>query len=207
MLYGVTANRMTLMRTRKRLATARRGHTLMKHKMEELMRIFQVEIEHARALEGAVHTQLQHVYSQFLLGSAQTDSGSLRSLLVAAAFRIGVKVVRESVLNLRLPVLRCTTAGERPPYGLFASTDDLDESARALERSFPLLLQLAQAHRRLAQLIGELETTRRRVNALEYVLIPRLDERAAVIQMKLDEIERSNVSRLMRIKSVIRKEV
>jgi V/A-type H+/Na+-transporting ATPase subunit D len=206
MLHGIAANRMTLMKTRRRLAVARRGHTLMKHKLEELMRIFQMEVEHAMGLENEAHAKMREVYAHFQLGQALTDASTLAGVLSAPTFDVDLRVADELVLNMRLPVLECTSEAQTPPYGLFATNDDLDESSRRLRRSLPLLLRLAQSHRRLALLINELETTHRRVNALEYVLIPQLEEETAVIQMKLDEIERFNVSRLMRIKSVIRKD-
>ena len=205
MIYGVAANRMTLMRTRKRMATARRGHALMKHKLEELMRIFQREIENARGLEETVRGRLQEVYVRYVPGSAQMETAALSSLLAAPVFRVSLAVGTEPVLNLRLPLLECSTDLEAPPYGLFDTNDDLDAAVHRLRKSFPLLIRLAQTHRRLSLLAAEIETTRRRVNALEYVLIPRLEDQAGAIQMKLDEMERSNVSRLMRIKSVIRK--
>lgn len=206
MLDGVAANRMSLMKARRRLSVARRGHTLIKHKLEELMRIFQTEVEHALGLEEVVLIRMQEVYTSFQIGRALTDASTLAGVLLAPTFDVKLGVADELVLNLRLPILECATESQNPPYGLFATNDDLDESSRRLQQTFPLLLRLAQSHRRLALLINELETTHRRVNALKYVLIPQLEEETATVQMKLDEIERANVSRLMRIKSVIRKE-
>ena len=206
MTHGVAANRMTLMRTRRRLQIARRGHTLMKHKLEELIRIFQLEVAHAHGLEDEAAHTMHGVYESFAMGSAQAEPSALAAILSAPTFDVRLEVTHEAALNLRLPVISCRIEGEEPPYGLPGTNADLDESTRKLRASIPLLLRLAQTRRRLTLLIDALESTRRRVNALEYVLVPQLEQEASLIQMKLDEIERSNVSRLMRIKSIVRKE-
>lgn len=206
MIYGVAANRMTLMRTRRRLQIARRGHSLMKHKLEELIRIFQQEVAHAQGLEDEAEGAMQALYESFAMGSALTDPATLAAYLSVPTFDLEFEASFEQALNLRLPVFSCRIEGEEPPYGLLGTSVDLDESSHRLRETIPLLLQLAQTRRRLTLLIDALETTRRRVNALEYVLIPQLEQDTVRIQMKLDEIERSNVSRLMRIKTVIRNE-
>ena len=115
-------------------------------------------------------------------------------------------VSSEHVLNLKMPAFDVTVEAETPPYGLLETTADLDSSVQRLQAALPLLFRLAQGQRRIELLHREIETTRRRVNALEYVLIPQIEEQAQLIQMKLDEMERANISRLMRIKSIIRKE-
>ncbi len=206
MVYGIAANRMTLMRTRRRLQIARRGHTLMKHKLEELIRIFQAEVANAHGLEEEAARTLREVYESYAMGSAQTDPPTLAAILAAPTFEVNLYVRHEAVLNLRLPVISCNIEGEGVPYGFIGTSTDLDQSVRKLRESIPLLLRLAQTRRRLTLLIEALESTRRRVNALEHELIPQLEQQTSFIRMKLDEIERSNVSRLMRIKSVIKKD-
>ncbi len=206
MLYGVSANRMTLTKTRKRLAMARRGHTLMKHKLEELMRLFQDEVDHVLETQEAVEAQLRDVYTLFLLGKHRLRFEPASGARCMPLLQTHLAVSTEHVLNLKMPVLDATAKIEAPPYGLLETTADLDDSVRRLQTALPLLLRLAQGQQRLTMLHREIETTRRRVNALEYVLIPQIEETEQLIQMKLDEMERSNISRLMRIKSIIRKE-
>ena len=105
-----------------------------------------------------------------------------------------------------MPVVAGTVVMEAPPYGLLETSAERDRSTLRLQEAIPLLLRLAQVQRRIELLLHEIEVTRRRVNALEYVLVPQLAFDARFIQMKLDEMERGNVSRLMRIKAIIRKE-
>jgi V/A-type H+-transporting ATPase subunit D len=206
MLYGVSANRMTLTRTRKRLGMARRGHTLMKHKLEELMRLFQDEVDHVLRMREDVATGLQEVYTLFLLGQSRLRYDSAAGVRCFPLLHTHLTVSSEHVLNLTMPVFSATVEVEQPPYGLLDTTADLDGSVQRLQAVLPLLLRLAQGQRRIELLKKEIETTHRRVNALEYVLIPQLEEQAQRIQMKLDEMDRANISRLMRIKSIIRKE-
>lgn len=206
MLYGISANRMTLTKTRKRLAMARRGHTLMKHKLEELMRLFQDEVDRVLALQDEVDAELQAIYTRFLLGRSRLRAESATSVACTPILKTHLTMTVEHVLNLKIPVLDATVEVDAPPYGLLETTADLDDSVRRLQHTLPRLLRLAQGRRRIALLHREIGNTRRRVNALEYVLLPRIEQQVQLIQMKLDEMERSNISRLMRIKSIIRKE-
>ncbi len=202
----MNANRMTLTRTRKRLAMARRGHLLMKHKLEELIHLFQMEVaRYGDALQD-VEARLQETYAAYLMGKGMPRAGGLLAA-PGPRLRTTVHPGTEHLLNLEVPAVSADVAVEQPPYGLLDTSADLDRSVVLLHELIPLLLGLAQRQRRIELLVREIETTRRRVAALEYVLVPRLVQEARLIQMKLDEMERANVSRLMRIKAVIRKEV
>lgn len=206
MRYDVNANRMMLTRTRKRLAVARRGHTLMKHKLEELMHLFQAEVDGVLQIREELNARLHALYASFVPAKSLIDPEVLAGIFSTSVLRTQINVKTEHLLNLKVPVFSCTIEGEHPPYGLLDTCADLDTTVYNLKETLPRLFELAQKERRLMLLIRELETTRRRVNALEFVLIPQIEEQARYIQMKLDEMERSNTSRLMRIKSIIRKE-
>jgi V/A-type H+-transporting ATPase subunit D len=206
MLYTVSANRMTLLKLRKRLAMARRGHTLMKHKLDELMRIFQQEIKLVFELRQEVESRLREIYMRFVLGAGLLREEAIHGILSAPLAEAAVELSPGRLLNLKVPVVTAKVEMEEPPYGLLETTADLDECMQRLQQVIPQMLKLAAAQRRLELLVREIEVTRRRVNALEYVLIPQIEQQVRFIQMKLDETERADISRLMRIKSIIRGE-
>lgn len=206
MLNNISPNRMTLLKLRKRLTMARRGHNLMKHKLDELIQIFQKEIRDVLQARKEVDDLLNHVYRQFLPGKGLLREEALYNILAAPLIKVTIEVEQSHLLNLKVPVLRESTEMSLPPYGLLETNCDMDESLRSLRRAIPMLLQLAQKQRQIELLIQEIETTRRRVNALEYILIPQIESQVRFIQNKLEEVERADTSRLMRIKSIIRGE-
>jgi V/A-type H+-transporting ATPase subunit D len=206
MLYTVSANRMTLLKLRKRLAMARRGHTLMKHKLDELMRIFQQEIKLVFDLRQEVESRLREIYMRFVLGTGLLREEAIHGILSTPLAEVAVELSQGRLLNLKVPVIEARVEMEVPPFGLLETTADLDEYMQRLKQAIPQMLKLAAAQRRLELLVREIEVTRRRVNALEYVLIPQIEQQVRFIQMKLDETERADISRLMRIKSIIRGE-
>lgn len=206
MLNNISPNRMTLLKLRKRLAMARRGHNLMKHKLDELIQIFQKEIRNVLRARKETDELLNQVYRQFLLGKGLLREEALYNILAAPLIKIAIEVEQSQLLNLKVPVLRESTEMSLPPYGFLVTNCDMDESVRSLRLAIPKLLQLAQQQRRIELLIREIETSRRRVNALEYILIPQIESQVRFIQNKLEEVERADASRLMRIKSIIRGE-
>jgi len=204
MLFGVSANRMTLLKLRKRLAMARHGHTLMKHKYDELMHIFQREIHSAMDLREVTESLLRETYDHFTLGSAVLGEEATAALLALPAIEIQLTATTENLLNITVPVMSATVKSAIPPVSLYQTNADIDTCIRNLSQGVPRLFKLAESQQRLVLLVREIKRTRRRVNALEYVLIPQLETQIKFIQMKLDEMERGNISRLMRIKAVIR---
>ena len=206
MLFGVSANRMTLLNLRKRLSVARRGHTLMKHKYDELMHIFQEEIKAAFQLRRETDIQVKTVYNHSTIAKSMMDKTAISNLSAMPIIGIQLNETRENVLNLKVPAISANVMMDSPPYDLNWTNSDLDTSVKELAEVIPRLFQLAAIQKKLQLIAQEIEVTRRRVNALEYVLIPQLEEQIRYIQMKLDEAERSNNSRLMRIKSIIRGE-
>jgi V/A-type H+-transporting ATPase subunit D len=197
---------MTLLKLRKRLAMARRGHTLMKHKLDELMRIFQQEIKLVFDLRQEVESRLREIYMRFVLGTGLLREEAIHGILSTPLAEVAVELSQGRLLNLKVPVIEARVEMEVPPFGLLETTADLDECMQRLKQAIPQMLKLAAAQRRLELLVREIEVTRRRVNALEYVLIPQIEQQVRFIQMKLDETERADISRLMRIKSIIRGE-
>lgn len=206
MLHNVSANRMTLLKLRKRLVMARRGHALMKHKLDELMRVFQKEIQKVKQLRKGTDEQLKEVYEQFLFGKGMLREEALYNILTSPLINIDVEEDQSHLLNLKVPVIREKIEMSTPPYGLLETNADMDKSLQRFRVAIQMLLRLAENQRRIDLLSHEIENTRRRVNALEYILIPQIESQVRFIQHKLEEVERANVSRLMRIKGIIRGE-
>jgi V/A-type H+/Na+-transporting ATPase subunit D len=207
MLSAVSANRMVLARLRKRLGTARRGHSLMKRKLEELVHRFRAAALEIGRLRGEVYLRLPEAYATCLLGYDQLPQGANPPPFPAVPpLRVEVKRFPRRVLNLKTSHSEVEAAISLPPFGLAGTNADLDASVLQLRMLLPVMIELADRLQELYLIRGEIIRTRRRVNALEYVLIPHIEHDIKAVQMKLDEMERSNLSRLMRIKTVVRRQ-
>ena len=202
----VHANRMVLMKLQKRLAMAKRGHTLLKHKLDELIHLFQKEMRGLNAFREELENELQMNYALFVVGMGLFRGDYQNVFLAAPVLRINLDKTITRLLNLKVPDFQVNIAMETPPFSLIETNADTDKAVREMKELMEKMVQLAQRQRRLELLIREIRVTRRRVNALEYELIPRIESQVAYIKMKLDEVERADINRLMRIKSIIRKE-
>lgn len=206
MQQNVNANRMNLMRLRKRLALATRGHSLLKQKLDELMHIFQKEEHKLTEIKKAIESQLKNTYEFFVLGSSLVRGDYLNVLISAPLIKVNLKKEQNRLLNLKIPHFSVDLQFERPPFSFLETNFEIDKSVRELTKALPFLVEYSEQQHKIELLLKEIETTRRRVNALEYILIPDFEQQIKFIQMKLDENERADINRLMRIKSIIRKE-
>ncbi len=197
-------NRMELLRLKKRLAMARRGHKLLKDKQDELMRQFMELIRDLKELRAAVEKSMEEAFRRFLFVSASMSRESLEEAVGFPSKRIRLSASQRMILNIRVPELEPTVEGEIQCYGLATTPGDLDASLLALNQVLEEMIRLAQKEKWMELMAEELVSTRRRVNALEYVFIPNLEETITYITMKLSEIERSNFSRLMKVKEIVR---
>jgi V/A-type H+-transporting ATPase subunit D len=196
-------NRMELLKLRRRSATARRGHKLLKDKLDELMKEFQARISDNRRLRRDVERELASAFGLFALARAEAGSGALASALMAGEALPLLEVAEKSLMSVRVPVF---TLGELPEpggYSLATTPAVLDTALDRLAAVAPRMVVLAEREKAIELLAGEIERTRRRVNALEYVLIPTIDATVRDITMKLDEAERGNLTRLMKVKEMI----
>ena len=175
MTLAVSATRMQLLRLRKRLAIARRGHKLLKDKQDEMMRQFMELVKSVKGMRAQVEDQLQAAFQSFLLARSTMPDQLVEEAICLPGMHLSLKVSQRQDISLRF-------------------------LGGVLEQS----LKLAEAEKTMQLLADDIEKTRRRVNALEYTLIPDLIETIRYITMKLSEMERSNLSRLMRIKNIIR---
>jgi V/A-type H+-transporting ATPase subunit D len=203
-ILDINPTRMELLRLRKRIVIARRGHKLLKDKQDELMRQLIDLIREIRDLRRRVERELTEASQRFLLAKAALRPGTIEGSLLVPTADLGLAVERRHIMNIRAPVFAAALTGTIHCYGYLGTSGELDASLLALQNAMKLLVELAQKEKTIQLLADEIEKTRRRVNALEYVLIPDLTDTIKYISMKLSEMERSNLSRLMRVKEIVR---
>ena len=203
----VKPTRMELSNLKKRKKVAVRGHKMMKDKRDELVRRF---IEYARrnkALRAEVEEKLQKAMKGFVLARASMSEAEIEEALLYPARAADVTAGLKHVLSIEVPSLQIETQeGFTYPYGFATTGADLDMAVQLLAEVLPLLVELAEIEKACARLADEIEKTRRRVNALEYVMIPQFTEAIRRIQMKLEENERGNLTRLMKTKEMLQEQ-
>ncbi len=203
----VNATRMELLKQKKRLAMAKRGHKLLKQKRDELMHRFLQLVEQTRGLRERVEEKLAQGFRSFLLARAEMSKEVMEeSLMTGASSNGALHTEMESVMSVWVPRFQFSDDRDIYSYGFAATAAELDTALTLFKEVLPEMVQLAEIEKSLELLAEEIETTRRRVNALERVLIPQLDENIRRISMALDEMERSTRASLMRIKEIIREE-
>ena len=204
---NVNPTRMMLTTLKKKLATATRGHKLMKDKRDELMKGFLELARENKELRGRAEAALAEVYESFSVASAVMSHEVLEEALMFPKQGVELSVGGKNVMSVDVPVFDFkTTADDQTdifPYGYANTSGELDSAIRSMAEVFPIMLELAAKEKEAAMLAAELERTRRRVNALEYVKIPQLQMTIRYIVMKLDENERGNQTRLMKVKDMI----
>ena len=194
--------RMELSNLKKRRTVAIRGHKMMKDKRDELVRRFIILARKNKALRLETEKKLsQPVVMIFVIDNEVEEA------LLYPARAIGIEMGKQNILSIPVPKLSLETQdGFVYPYGFATTGADLDGAVQALAEILPLMLELAEVEKATSRLADEIEKTRRRVNALEYVMIPQFDAAIHDIQMKLEENERGNTSRLMKTKEMLAKE-
>jgi V/A-type H+-transporting ATPase subunit D len=204
LILEVNATRMELLKLKKRLVLARKGHDLLKKKQDELMRQFLELLEQIGELRTDIENRIQKAHRSFLMAISVMDREKLEEAMMFPSQKLTMEVSTASVMNLRLPKFDISSEGSVYSYGFAETSADLDSALGAYSELLPEMLRLSQIERSVELLATEIEVTRRRVNALEYILIPNLQDTIKYITMRLDEMERSNLSRLMRIKEIVR---
>ncbi len=206
----VNPTRMELTRLKKKLMTARRGHKLLKDKRDELMRQFLELIKENKALRERVEKGINEANKKFILAKALMQDEVINTALLAPKQDVSVTVGKKNVMSVEIPVFNCKMrTGDKNDiysYGFAFTSCDLDSAVGALSEVFPDMLRLAEVEKACSMMASEIEKTRRRVNALEHVMIPEMMENIRYITMKLDENERSTQIRLMKVKDMMIKE-
>lgn len=196
--------RMELSNLKKRRQVAVRGHKMMKDKRDELVRRFIVYARRNKELRDEVEQKLSAAMRSFVLARASMSSAEIEEALMYPARAASVDAQTTSVLSIPVPKLAMETQeGYSYPYGYATTSAELDAAVQQLAESLLLLLELAEVEKACSRLADEIEKTRRRVNALEYVMIPQFNETIRSIQMKLEENDRQNTTRLMKTKEML----
>jgi len=204
MKLEINATRMELLRLKKRIVIARRGHKLLKDKQDELMRRFLEMIKGYRNLRQDVEGKLANAFQSFVFSRAVTRKEYLEESFLGLKAPLEVELSTFSIMNIKAPQLELKSMPDVYTYGFSDTPADLDRSLSLLSEVLPLMIQLAQTEKSIELLAEEIEKTRRRVNALEYVLIPNLQDTIKHITMRLAEMERSTLTRLMKVKDIVR---
>jgi V/A-type H+-transporting ATPase subunit D len=207
---NVNPTRMELTKLKKRLATATRGHKLLKDKQDELMRRFIDLIKHNNELRKSVEEELQNSFKDFVMASALMSSEFLEEAIAYPKESISVEVETKNLMSVNVPVMKFKRKleddpGSIYPYGFASTSAELDGAIEKLYTILPELLELAEVEKSCQLMADEIEKTRRTVNALEYMTIPQLKQTIKYIKMKLGENERSALTRLMKVKSMMEK--
>lgn len=209
---NVNPTRMELSNLKARLATATRGHKLLKDKQDELMRVFIDLIKKNKELRVETEKDLEDAFKDFLIASAIMSPQMLEGAVALPKERINVDIDTRNVMSVYVPIMdfirekQGEDEGSIYPYGYAQTSAELDDAISKLYGIMPKLLKLAEVEKSCQLMADEIEKTRRRVNALEFRTIPDLEETIKYIRMKLDENERSNIVRLMKVKDIINKE-
>ena len=206
----VIPTRMELTRLKGKLKTAQRGHKLLKDKRDGLMKQFMEVVRELRSLRAEVEEELMTVHKSFTVASAIMSSESLEQALLYPKQSVELMQTTKNIMSVNVPVYDFQTKTKSDtdiyPYGFAATSGELDTAVDALGKVFQKMLKLAEAEKTAQLMAEEIEKTRRRVNALEYVMIPDLQESIRYITMKLDENDRSTTTRLMKVKDMILKQ-
>ena len=206
----VTPTRMELTRIKRKLITARRGHKLLKDKRDELMRQFLNLVRENKELREKVESAIGEANKSFAMARSGMSDEAVRVAFMTPKQEVTLDVSTRNIMSVEVPVYtyetRTSDSSDIFSYGFAFTSGDLDEGVMRLQEILPDMLRLAQSEKSCQLMAAEIEKTRRRVNALEHVLIPDMEESIKYITMKLDENERSTQIRLMKVKDMMLEE-
>jgi V/A-type H+-transporting ATPase subunit D len=208
----VSATRQELTRLKNRVRMAARGHKLLKDKRDQLMKEFMAIVHENQRLRSELEKRLGAAYRSFGQARALLSPPVLEEALMASSGPEEVSIDYRRIMNVVVPEMEIQAAKEGyqdsgrgiPPYGLASTSSDLDDAIKEFQGILPTLVKLAEIERKIQLLADEIERTRRRVNALEYVLIPELEAAVKNVEMRLEEMDRASASRLMKVKDIVR---
>lgn len=222
----VSATRQELTRLKNRVRMAVRGHRLLKDKRDQLMKEFMAIVHENQRLRKELEKRLSAAYRSFAQARAVLSPPVLEEALMASSGPEEVSITYRRIMNVVVPEMEIQRSGDGdedgaageagavsqghvvdaniPPYGLASTSSDLDDAIKEFRGILPLLVKLSEVERKIQLLADEIERTRRRVNALEYILIPELEAAVKSVEMRLEEMDRANASRLMKVKDIVR---
>ena len=203
MQIRISPTRIALLRLRKRLIVAQRGHKLLKDKLEGLLQIFMPLVEEYRHLRSHIDRELQATLNLFTIAGASSSEKAVETALEDCETRLDIDVTKKNFMSVPLPELSLKGFTIRNTYSTVSTNADFDSACESLREIFPLLIKLANLEETIIRMAREIEKTRRRVNALEYVLVPTLQSTIKAISSKLEENDRADRARLMKIKDML----
>jgi len=205
-IEGTKPTRMELLQLRKRVVLAERGHRLLKEKRDALISEFLSIAGNVRSIREQAQQQLAAAYTDMLQAQAVMGIGSVREVSRNAAQDLQVHMKSRNIMGVTVPIIESDKAERtliRRGYGFADTSAKLDEAAQKMEQAIEAIVGLAEVEETVRRLALEVEKTKRRVNALEYIVVPRLRATVKYIRMRLDEIERESFTRLKKIKAVL----
>jgi V/A-type H+-transporting ATPase subunit D len=195
---------MELTRLKRQLGTAKRGHKLLKDKQDEMVRQFMLIIKRNRALRIEIEKELSEILKHFANAKLQMSREGIMEALMVPSKDAHIAVGSKTVMNIKIPTVSFKDDGDIDlTYGFAFTPSELDGAVLALSGLLPKMIELAQIEKSCDMLANEIEKTRRRVNAIEYVMIPDMEDTVRYITQKLEDAERSNIIRLMKSKEII----
>jgi V/A-type H+-transporting ATPase subunit D len=202
---NVNPTRMELRRLKTRLKTATRGHKLLKDKSDEMIRQFMVYVRENKRLREEIEAELSSALKGFTLARAVSSNTVIEEAVMMPATKAEISLSSDNVMSVEVPSISVVEheGQDKYPYSFDTVTSELDASIGTLSTLLVKLVKLAEVEKTCNMLADEIEKNRRRVNALEYVMIPQIEETIKYINMKLDENERASTIRLMKVKSMI----
>ena len=205
MATRVNPTRMELSNLKRRLQTASRGHKLLKDKQDEMARQFMIYICRNRELRRELEEELAHAMNRFAAAGAYMGPDALNEALMVPARSAKAQFSIKNIMSVRVPQIRVPEEEQEIdlPYGFAFTSGGLDQAVLSLTKLLPKLLELAEVEKTCDMLADEMERTRRRVNALEHVMIPEMKSSIRFITMKLEDNERGNTTRLMKVKDML----
>lgn len=207
-ILTVNPTRMELKRLKGRLATATRGHKLLKDKTDEMVRQFIILARQNKHLRKETETELQLALQSFTLAKTVTDSRFVEEAVLMPGRTVELSCGEKKMMGISVPAISVLEngGGELYPYSFLTVTEQLDNSVSRLNKLLVQMIRLAEVEKSCNMLADEIEKNKRRVNALEHFLIPQMQETIKYIKMKLDENERAATVRLMKVKDIIQRQ-
>ena len=206
-IEGVSPTRMELLRLRRREQLAVKGHDLLREKRDALIAEFLDVVGEVRDARMVAEEKLKEAFEYLIIAQAGLGVEEVRQLSLMTAREIPMDFSMRSIMGVNVPIIELPEDLSREVtergYGLMDSSSAVDSCAKRFEEALAKIIKLAELEEAVRNLAGEVEKTKRRVNALEYVMIPRLKTTRKYIQMRLEEMERENFTRLKKIKAIL----
>ena len=204
-IMNVNPTRMELKRLKNRLKTAERGHKLLKDKTDEMVRQFIIYARQNKELREEVEYELGEAMKNFVLARALMTPEAVEEAILMPSRSVSLSCAKKSVMSVIVPSIEINESDQSDlyPYSFISVTDQMDSSIETLNKLLVKLIKLAEIEKTTNMLAEEIEKNKRRVNALEHVMIPQMQETIKYIVLKLDENERGSLVRLMKVKDMI----